>query len=77
MASLPCIKNAILAFIEKHKCQEELIEVMDLINPVGQIHYDAISETTNKGSGENSTSLLKSQLSLESHQPEQPDYVIN
>ena len=53
---------------------------MDLINPVGQIHYDAaVSETTNKGSGENpNTTLLKSQLSLESpDQPEQPDYVIN
>lgn len=45
VASIPCVKKEILNFINTHNCQDELLEIMDLINPV--VEAETISSDEN------------------------------
>lgn len=40
VASIPCVKKEILAFISEHQCQDELLEIMDFINPVAEVEQE-------------------------------------
>ena len=48
VASIPCVKKEILAFISEHKCQDELLEIMDFINPVAEIVEPSSDDSNTK-----------------------------